>query len=340
MYAIALKLKRSESETERLAMRSFKAGVKHPDLRGHLVDKKPRDKIEVYRCISKWKAIMRARMPLDRPRNLTVSAMECNTAGMSDLSLGLECNHTGEQPCAPRLKPSISNDVFANQITEVTEIMLKLQDKIESSNRVIQELKYKLQDRQPYNNSNFYRSDWRGNGRGNYRNNNYRNNNYRDNYRDNYHRDHFRGRDDYRNRNRRDDYRDRDNYRSRDHYSDDRRPSHQDYFYNKRQDHENRYSEQNPMPHHSTGAFHPGARPKPAAQHSLMDEREQFNSNQNSNTSYPPGQSVPFALDNAQAAIADGVYYNTSQAPSESALDTDQNTDEDAYYEELGQEFM
>ena len=96
--------------------------------------------------------------------------------------------------------------------------MLKLQDKIESSNRVIQELKDKLQDRQPYNNNNSYRSDWRGNGRGNYCNNNYRNNNYRDNYR----RDHYRGRDDYRNGNRRDNYRDRNNYHRHDRYSDDR----------------------------------------------------------------------------------------------------------------------
>ena len=145
IYALALKLKRSEQATDEITLRAFKAGVREPGLRSYLVKEKPKDIAAAYQAISEWEAMARAAQPLVPPRVNTVNMPECNMTGL-DLSVAHE-----ETPL-PELVKQLSM-----QVGEATETTRKQQDEIRT-------LKSQLQERsQNFNNS---RSSWRNNGRG------------------------------------------------------------------------------------------------------------------------------------------------------------------------------
>ena len=78
VYAIALKLKRSEKETEKMTLRAFKAGLRQPGLRSHLVRAKPKDISAAFKAISEWEAMARAAAPFEASRVDTIAMPECN----------------------------------------------------------------------------------------------------------------------------------------------------------------------------------------------------------------------------------------------------------------------
>ena len=197
IYALALRLNKSEIETKIITLRAFKAGVRHPGLRSHLVKEKPKDIAAVHKCISEWEAMVRAAQPLDAPRVQTSTPRGMNTQNTLTF-LTPEVNTISEPTYTST--PIDPTRALSQQISEAHESMRKQQEQLEISRQEIQELREQLHSRVTLNeNRESNRQQWRNDDRSTRQRNpnaGYRNNNrnYRDRYRD--YRDNYRDRED------------------------------------------------------------------------------------------------------------------------------------------------